>query len=76
MGYFELHQFAKGTDDIAQVVAASKAQTIVGGGETLDEINALGLGSKMTFMSTGGGAMLTFLEGKPMPGLVPLIDLS
>jgi len=72
MGYFELPEFAKGTDDVAKLVSDTRAVTIVGGGETLDAINALHLGSKFTFLSTGGGAMLKFLEGKPMPGLQPL----
>lgn len=73
MGYFELPAFAKGTDDVAKRVSETQAVTIAGGGETLDAINALQLGAKFTFLSTGGGAMLKFLEGKAMPGLTPLI---
>lgn len=74
MGYFELPEFAKGTDAMAKVVASLVATTIVGGGETLDAINQLKLGSKFTFLSTGGGAMLKFLEGNPLPGLTPLLN--
>ncbi|MFA6043257.1 MAG: phosphoglycerate kinase [Patescibacteria group bacterium] len=74
MGYFELPQFAKGTDEVAKFVAGLSATTVVGGGETLDAVNALGLGSNITFASTGGGAMLKFLEGKPLPGIVPLLQ--
>jgi len=73
MGYFELPAFAKGTDEVAKVVAGLLAVTIAGGGETLDAIDELKLGKKFTFLSTGGGAMLKFLEGAPMPGLVPLL---
>lgn len=73
MGYFELPEFAKGTDDVARRVSATSAITIAGGGETLDAINTLKLGSKFTFLSTGGGAMLKFLEGKDLPGVVPLL---
>lgn len=72
MGYFELPAFAKGTDDVATMVSETHAVTIAGGGETLDAINALKLGPKFTFLSTGGGAMLKFLEGKVMPGIRPL----
>ncbi|MDP2789726.1 MAG: phosphoglycerate kinase [bacterium] len=76
MGYFELPEFAKGTDNLAKLVSETHAVTIAGGGETLDAINALQLGSKFTFLSTGGGAMLKFLEGKPMPGITPLLKTS
>ncbi len=73
MGYFELPEFAKGTDDLAMRVSATSAVTIAGGGETLDAINSLKLTEKFTFLSTGGGAMLKFLEGKVLPGLAPLL---
>lgn len=76
MGYFELPAFAKGTDAIAKLVAELNADTIAGGGETLDAIDTLGLGKKFTFLSTGGGAMLKFLEGKPLPGLTPLLKTA
>ena len=76
MGYFELPEFAKGTDDLAKLVSETHAVTIAGGGETLDAINTLQLGARFTFLSTGGGAMLKFLEGKPMPGIIPLLKTS
>ncbi len=76
MGYFELQAFAKGTDAIARLVAELHTVTIGGGGETLDAINELGLSKQFTFLSTGGGAMLKFLEGKPLPGLTPLLQTT
>ncbi|MEK7632148.1 MAG: phosphoglycerate kinase, partial [Patescibacteria group bacterium] len=67
---------AKGTDAIARLVAELHTVTIGGGGETLDAINELGLSKQFTFLSTGGGAMLKFLEGKPLPGLTPLLQTT
>ncbi|RJO59145.1 phosphoglycerate kinase [Candidatus Parcubacteria bacterium] len=72
MGYFELPQFEQGTKQLAEIIAGLNAETVAGGGETLEAINQLKLNDKFTFLSTGGGAMLAFLEGKPLPGLEPL----
>jgi phosphoglycerate kinase len=72
MGLFEVPEFAKGSYEIAQAVADSKAKSIIGGGETLDLVKSLGLEEKLTFVSTGGGAMLEFLEGKELPGIKAL----
>ena len=69
MGYFELPQFTKGTDDIARAVAGSGAHTVAGGGETIDAIRRLGLEKKISFISMGGGAMLDFLEAGTLPGI-------
>ncbi len=75
MGYFEIDQFATGTYDIAKSIAARPdLQSIVGGGETVDAIHSLGLEEKFSFVSTGGGAMLEFLEKGTLAGLVPLIE--
>ena len=74
MGLFEIPKFAKGSYEIAQAVADSNAKSIIGGGETLDLVKSLGLEEKLTFVSTGGGAMLEFLEGKELPGIVALND--
>ncbi|MBU0649099.1 phosphoglycerate kinase, partial [Patescibacteria group bacterium] len=60
------------TSEIARAIAKSRAKTYVGGGETLMAINKLRLLKKYTFVSTGGGAMLEFFEGKELPGLKPL----
>jgi len=73
MGYFELPQFEVGTKQVADIIAQTSATTIAGGGETLEAITELKLHDKFTFLSTGGGAMLSFLEGKPLPGIEPLI---
>lgn len=74
MGYFEIEKFAGGTYDIAKIISDQpKVQSVLGGGETVDAINHLGIKDKFSFVSTGGGAMLEFLEGKILPGIKPLI---
>ncbi len=70
MGFYEVPAFAKGTENIARTVARSRAASYVGGGETIDALRRLKLTNRMTWCSTGGGAMLEFLEGKHLPGLV------
>jgi len=77
MGMFEDKRFAAGTEAIAQAVAAATqagARSIIGGGDSVKALNQAGLGSKVTFMSTGGGATLEFLEGKELPGVAALTD--
>lgn len=69
MGLIENPEFAKGTIALIKILAKSKAETIVGGGETVEMIRKMKLENKFTFISTGGGAMLEFLEGKKLPGL-------
>ncbi len=73
MGWFELERFSNGTKKIASAVASTKAFSVAGGGETLDAIHGLGLGKRFSFLSSGGGAMLEFLEGKTLPGIAPLM---
>ncbi len=73
VGLAELPSFAKGTRAVTRALAKAKATTIVGGGETVDAVRKLGLTKRLTLISSGGGAMLEFLEGKPLPGLVPLL---
>lgn len=73
LGFSEIPQFACGTRAFAQAVAKSKAFTIVGGGESIAAIDALGLSKKIGFISTGGGAMLDLLAGEPMPGIEALM---
>ena len=74
MGLFEMKPFSKGTNEIAKFLAKSKATTVIGGGDTAAAINQLKLGSKMSHMSTGGGASLEYLEGKVLPGIAALND--
>lgn len=69
MGYYEVPAFAKGTDGIAKAIGRSRAKSYVGGGETIDALQRLKLTNRVTWSSTGGGAMLEFLEGKHLPGL-------
>jgi phosphoglycerate kinase len=78
MGMFEDARFAAGTNAVAQAVvdATQKngAKSIIGGGDSVKALNMAGLGDKVTFMSTGGGASLEFLEGAVLPGVAALSE--
>jgi len=78
MGIFEDKRFAAGTNAVAQAVvdATQKngAKSIIGGGDSVKALNKAKLGDKVTFMSTGGGASLEFLEGAELPGVAALSD--
>jgi phosphoglycerate kinase len=74
MGVFELDAFSRGTISMAHAVADSYALTIVGGGDTTLAVHKAKEEENMTFISTGGGAALQLLEGKPLPGLQALGD--
>jgi phosphoglycerate kinase len=74
MGVFELDAFSRGTLSMAHAVAESYALTIVGGGDTTLAVHKAKESENMTFISTGGGAALQLLEGKPLPGLQALSD--
>lgn len=73
MGVYEMERFAKGSNKIAHCIAESQATTVVGGGDTADLVQRIGLDEDMTFISTGGGASLELLEGKVLPGVKPLM---
>ncbi len=78
MGLFEDKRFAEGTNAVARAVAdvtqKGGAKSIIGGGDSVKALNKAKLGDKVTFMSTGGGASLEFLEGKTLPGVAALTD--
>ena len=74
VGVFEFDAFAVGTRAIAQAVARSKAYSIAGGGDTLAAIAKFGITDKVSYISTGGGAFLEFLEGKTLPAVAILED--
>ena len=73
LGFSELPNFAEGTAAFAKAVAKSNAFKIVGGGDSITVIDKLGLSDRIDFISTGGGAMLEFLSGEPMPGIEALV---
>lgn len=72
VGVFEITPFAKGTQSLAEAIAASPAFSVAGGGDTVAAIEHFGVANRINYISTGGGAFLEFLEGKPLPALVAL----
>jgi phosphoglycerate kinase len=74
MGVFEIDQFAEGTLAIARAVAASAAVSVVGGGDSVAAVHKAGVASRITHISTGGGASLEFLSGMKLPGVEALTE--
>ena len=77
MGVFEMEKFQQGTKSIALAVAASTANgafSLVGGGDSVAAVNQFGLAGKVSYVSTGGGAMLEYFEGKTLPGIAAITD--
>ncbi len=74
MGVFEFPSFEAGTKGIAQAVADTSATSIIGGGDSVAAIKKFGLQDEVSFISTGGGASMRLLEGKPLPGVEALQD--
>jgi phosphoglycerate kinase len=72
LGVFEIAPFSKGTVDTALAVANSKAFSLVGGGDTIRAVKQAGVSDKISYMSTGGGAFMEFMEGKTLPGVAAL----
>ena len=76
VGVFEFDQFGEGTRKLAQAIADSSAYSIAGGGDTLAALDKYGISDQISYVSTGGGAFLEFLEGKALPAVVMLEQRS
>ncbi|TMC27622.1 MAG: phosphoglycerate kinase [Chloroflexi bacterium] len=74
LGVYEVPPFDRGTDTLAEGLAGSDAETIIGGGDLVAALSKQHLAERMSFVSTGGGATLEFLEGKRLPGIAALLD--
>ena len=69
MGVFEFDQFGEGTREIAEAIARSSAYSLAGGGDTIAAIDKYDVSDNVSYISTGGGAFMEYLEGKKLPGV-------
>ena len=77
LGVFEMEKFANGTITLGEYIAESTANgafSLVGGGDSVSAVKQFGLEDKMSYVSTGGGAMLEMLEGRILPGIQAILD--
>jgi phosphoglycerate kinase len=77
LGVFEMENFAKGTLTLGEFIAESTANgafSLVGGGDSVAAVKQFGLEGRMSYVSTGGGAMLEMLEGRTLPGIQAILD--
>ena len=77
MGVFEMNTFQTGTKSIALSIASATgngAFSLIGGGDSVAAINKFNLANKVSYVSTGGGAMLEFIEGKELPGVKAILE--
>jgi len=74
VGIYEIPRFARGTKSLVKLLSTANATTVIGGGSSCEIVQEMGLGDRMTHVSTGGGATLRFLEGTPLPGVEALLD--
>ena len=75
MGVFEIDKFATGTKAVAEAVVEATAQgaySLIGGGDSVAAINKFGLADKVSYVSTGGGALLEYMEGAELPGVAAI----
>jgi len=74
LGVFEIEEFSQGTVEVARAVADSPALSVIGGGDSVNAVIQTGLGDSVSHLSTGGGASLTFMAGRTLPGVEILTD--
>jgi phosphoglycerate kinase len=74
MGVFEMDIFSHGTSEVAIACAKANGYCVIGGGDSAAAISKFGLTKEVDHISTGGGASLEYLEGKPLPGIAALLD--
>ena len=76
VGVFEFYAFGKGTEAVARAIAASSAFSIAGGGDTLAAVEKYKVEKDISYISTGGGAFLEFLEGRQLPAVAAMVERS